>query len=219
MKLPTFVTHYYEKDRGPFLNICDLDDAQVRDLVDSEKQAVTAFNRFAIGPEFISWRRCADDLLVRAYTEKFGFAPHARPYFATLGSFDKTLTMFREGSKATLEISEFDDHELTFMYPDHAHLTTFYGSDAPHLFYQPPDDWESQPLWGRLFTFQELCAEHETLGIGSRIQAHLDRDGWAGCYVEAHIWCRDKRTNQREQNAPSNGGQRSSLNSGFPPRR
>ena len=201
MKIPTFVTHYYEDDRGPFLNICDLNDEDLRKLVDSERQADTAFNRFSLGSDFIEWRRSADDLLVRAYTEKFGFAPRARPYFATLGSFDKTLTMYRDGRKTTLEIAEFDDHELTFMYPDHAHLTTFYGADAPHLFYQPPEDWQNQPLWGRLFTFPELRTEYEALGIGNRIQSHLDKDGWAGCYVEAQIWCRDKRTNKREHGA------------------
>jgi len=172
--MPTFVTHYYEDDRGPFLNICDLNDEALRKLVDSEKQADTAFNRFSLGSDFIDWRRSADDLLVRAYTEKFGFSPRARPYFATLGSFDKTLTMFRDGRKTTLKIAEFDDHELTFMYPDHSHLTTFYGVDTPHLFYQPPEDWQNQPLWGRLFTFSELCTEYSALGIGSRIQSHLD---------------------------------------------
>ena len=61
MKIPTFVTHYYEEIRGPFLNICDLSDEDLRNLVDSEKEADTAFNRFSLGPDFIDWRRSADD--------------------------------------------------------------------------------------------------------------------------------------------------------------
>ena len=209
MKIPNFLTHYYEDDHGPFLNICDMEEEALQKLIDSEKHADTAFNRFAMGSRFIDWRRSADDLLIRAYTEKFGFAPDARPYFATLGAFDRTLTMFRSGKKLTLNISDFDEHELTFMYPDHSHLTTVYGADVPHLFYQPPEDWRDKPVWGRLFTFPELVAEYAPLGIGQSVQSHLDRDGWAGCYVEAHIWCRDKRTKKREQGVAPQSATRS----------
>lgn len=200
MKLPTFVTHYYEADYGPFLNICDLDDQQIETLTLAEKDANTAFNRFALGTDFLRWRHEADDLLVRAYTEKFGFAPQGRAFYALLGSFDKTLTMFRNGRKITLAVEDYEDHELTFMYPDHAHLISYYGSDAPPLFYQLPTDWEQQRFWGKLFTFNELREEYSQLGIDSMIESHKARDGWAGCYIEAHIWRRNQRTNWEEQN-------------------
>lgn len=190
MSLPSHITHYFESDHGPFRNICDLDPQEADEIVRAERSARTGFNRFALGPEFLSWRREADDLLIRAYTEKFGHPPEGRPYFALLGSFDRTLTMFREGRKIAIDISDFSEHELTFMYPDHAHLVTFYGSNAPALFYQPPPDWTRQSYWGRIFTIGELEQEYSTLGIDTMIQAHKERDGWAGCYVEAHIWRR-----------------------------
>lgn len=189
--LPTFITHYYEADYGPFLNICDLDDEQIEALTAVEKDANTAFNRFAMGPDFFRWRRAADDLLIRSYTEKFGFSPQGRPFYALLGSFDKTLTMFRNGRQVLLEVDDFQEHELTFMYPDHAHLTSYHGSDAPPLFYQPPPGWGQQQFWGRLFTYPELRHEYSELGIDSMMASHQARDGWAGCYVEAHLWRRD----------------------------
>lgn len=147
----------------------------------------------------MKWRRAADDMLVRSYTEKFGFAPQHRPYYAVLGSFDRTLTMFRVGRKIKLDVEDFQEHELTFMYPDHSHLTAHYGLDVPHLFYQRPEGRVDGSFWGRLFTFRELLDEYETSGIAGLIEKHLERAGWAGCYVEAHIWCRDDRTNNREQ--------------------
>lgn len=205
MKLPSFITHYYEADYGPFLNICDLDEDQISALTSVEKNADTAFNRFAIGPDFFRWRRAADDLLIRAYTEKFGFPPLARPFYAVLGSFDKTLTMFRNGRKVILNVDRFQEHELTFMYPDHAHLISHYGSDAPSLFHQPQPSLEHLPFWGRLLTYNDLRDEYSELGIDSMIERHQARDGWAGCYVESHIWCRVHRTNRREQ---SDGGNR-----------
>jgi hypothetical protein len=127
MGLPEYITHYFEADRGPFRNICDLSDEEAGKLVREEEDARTGFNRFAMGPDFLAWRREADDLLIRAYSQKFGHPPEGRPYFALLGSFDKTLTMFREGKKIEMEVSGFSEKELTFMYPDHAHLVTVYG--------------------------------------------------------------------------------------------
>ena len=89
------------------------------------------------------------------------------------------------------------------MYPDHAHLTTLYGADVPHLFYQPhhlPDE----VFWGQLYTYEELSADYVSSRIAESIEEHLARDGWAGCYVEAHIWCRDRRTIGSEQGVGGN---------------
>lgn len=202
MKIPTFITHYFESDRGPFLNICDLPDTEVQCLIDEEKNSETAFNRFSLGSDFMRWRRSADDLLIRAYDEKFGFPPVGRPFFAVLGEFDKTLTMFRNGNRVRIDLDGFADHEVTFMYPDHAHLTSYYGAEVPHLFYQP-HHMPNERFWGQLYTFQELSADFESSRISEWIEEHLQRDGWAGCYVEAQIWCRDHRT-RKEQDLPPN---------------
>jgi hypothetical protein len=194
MGLPGYITHYFEADHGPFQNTCDLSDEEAEQLMCAERGAPTAFNRFAMGPDFLAWRREADDLLIRAYFEKFGHMPEGRPYFALLGSFDKTLTMFRDGRKVEMEVSGFPERELTFMYPDHSHLVTYYGSNAPALFYQPPPDWDRESFWGRLFTITELQRDYSRLGIDRMIQVHEEQGGWAGCYVEAHIWRRSLRT-------------------------
>ena len=45
--LPSFLTHYYEAERGPFKNVCDLSEAELDRLIAAEKDADTAFNRFA----------------------------------------------------------------------------------------------------------------------------------------------------------------------------
>src|SRR6187200_989165 len=110
MVLPSHITHYFEADYGPFRNICDLSHQEAEELVRVEGSARTGFNRFAIGHDFLTWRREADDLLIRAYSEKFGPPPEGRPYFALLGSFEKTLTMFREGRKLEFDVSEFAEH-------------------------------------------------------------------------------------------------------------
>lgn len=73
-----FLTHYFEADKGPFRNICDLSDEQIELIIEAEKGAETAFNRFALGSNFFKLRRAADDLLVEKYAEKFGVKPRIR---------------------------------------------------------------------------------------------------------------------------------------------
>lgn len=191
--LPEYVTHYYEAEHGPFLNLCDLPEARVAELVRAEKDAPTAFNRFAMGENFLRWRREADDLLMRAYVEKFGRPPEGRPYFGLLGTFDKTLTMFREGRKLELKVGDFTDSELTFMYPDHSHLLSVYDSKVPRLFYDLPPDEAYRGFRGRLFTLAELTRDYRESGIEAMIEEHRSRDAWAGSYVEAHLWRRGLR--------------------------
>jgi hypothetical protein len=79
--LPALVTHYFERDYGPFLNICDLPREEVSTLVSSERDAPTAFNRFALGAEFLEFRRAADDLLIDCCRNKFHKAPARRPFY------------------------------------------------------------------------------------------------------------------------------------------
>ncbi|MEO0796598.1 MAG: hypothetical protein AAFX93_15620 [Verrucomicrobiota bacterium] len=197
---PDYITHYYERDYGPFLNMCDLDETEVQDLANREKGAIVGYNRFDLGEDFIRWRREADDLLIQTYIEKFGFTPNGRPYFALLGTFERTCGLYRNPEKLEMAVSDFEEHELTFMYPDHAHLIGYYQSKAPSLFYDLPKNWREQEYWGKLFTYPELIANLDKMQIPERIQKHKNADGWAGCYVEAHIWRREVRTNWERQN-------------------
>lgn len=196
MNLPSYITHYFEKDYGPFLNVCDLSESSLAILIEKEKDAPTEFNRFAIGSDFFAFRRTADDLLIRLYTEKFGRKPEGRPYYATLGTFDRTLNMFRSGEKIALPISDFELGEITFMYPDHAHLVSLFDVPVPRYGYQLPEEYQSKRFFGRIFTHQELVDEYEELAIQKEIESCHSKDWWAGSYVEAHIWRRNlKRAN------------------------
>jgi hypothetical protein len=38
-QLPGFVTHYFEADKGPFRNICDLSEQEIESVIEAEKHA------------------------------------------------------------------------------------------------------------------------------------------------------------------------------------
>ena len=180
--LCNFLTHYFEADKGPFLNICDLSDEQIESIVAAEKDAETPFNRFALGREFFKLRRAADDLLIQKYTEKFGRRPKIRPYFAVLGSFDRTMGMYRDGRSIQISISLLSSDHVTFMYPDHFHLVWIKG------LFLPETPYCYQPFHDLLFTYAELPEAMRTYNLDARIEEAKRRDMWTCSYIEAHIW-------------------------------
>ena len=182
MSLPSFITHYFEFDKGPFRNICDLSDTQLDSVISSEKHAKTAFNRFALGRDFFKIRRAADDLLIEKYSEKFGFSPKTRPFFAVLGNFDRTTTMYRDGRSLKIEIGSLAPEHLTFMYPDHFHLVW-----SKRLF-TPDFPYFHQPFHDLLYTYSELPQAISDYRWDSLIDGAKQRDMWTCSYVEAHIW-------------------------------
>jgi hypothetical protein len=134
-RIPAFLTHYYEAERGPFKNVCDLTEEEIDHLISVEKDAETGFNRFALGRDFFKIRRAADDLLIERYRGKFGFSPLGRPFYAVLGEFDRTLSMYRLGRSIRLDMSWCSREQVTFMYPDHFVLVWSKGLYPPNYIY------------------------------------------------------------------------------------
>jgi hypothetical protein len=187
--IASFLTHYYEADRGPFRNICDLSDNELNGLITVEKDAPTAFNRFALGKEFFEIRRSADDLLIEKYKEKFGVTPEIRPFYAVLGEFNRMTTMYRNGRSLHIELSHLGRTQVTFMYPDHFVLVWSQGLFPPlPALFPPPARYAYEPIHGLLFSYDELAEVMRMYALEHRITAARQMNLWVSSYVEAHIW-------------------------------
>jgi hypothetical protein len=180
--LCSFLTHYFEADKGPFLNICDLSDEQIESVIAAEKDAETPFNRFALGPDFFKLRRSADDLLIEKYAAKFDKKPRIRPYFAVLGTFNRTMGMYRHGRSIRISVSLLAPEDLTFMYPDHFHLVWGKG------LFLPESPYCYQPFLELLFPYAELPEAMRIYSLDAHIDEAKRRDRWTCSYIEAHIW-------------------------------
>jgi hypothetical protein len=196
--IPSFLTHCYEAERGPFKNICDLSDDELDGLISVEKDADTAFNRFSLGRNFFKIRRAADDLLIEKYREKFGFAPHTRPFYAVLGDFDRTSSMYRNGKGVRIDLSRLSRQQVTFMYPDHFVLVWSKGLfPPPPALFPPPYFYSYEPFHDLLLTYDELPEAVRTYSIDARIARAKQLNMWVSSYVEAHIWDPDIRNTIR----------------------
>ena len=187
-RIPSFLTHYYEAERGPFRNVCDLSEDELDHLIAAEKDAETAFNRFALGKDFFKIRQAADDLLIEKYRQKFGVSPRRRPFYAVLGEFDRTLSMYRDGRSIRLDISQFTREEVTFMYPDHFVLVWSRGLYPPPPALIGSSVYSHEAVHDCLFTYDELPEAFRTYSFDRRIAEAKQKDLWVSSYIEAHIW-------------------------------
>jgi hypothetical protein len=186
--IPSFLTHYYEAERGPFKNICGLSEAELDRLISAEQDANTAFNRFALGKDFFKIRRAADDLLIEKYIAKFGRGPAGRPFYAVLGQFDRTLSMYRDGRSIQLDLSQFSREQVTFMYPDHFVLVWSKGLYPPPPALFRSSVYSHEPVHDCLFTYDDLPEAFRVYSLEDRIAQAKEKDLWVSSYVEAHIW-------------------------------
>ncbi|MCH6256745.1 hypothetical protein MLD52_09315 [Puniceicoccaceae bacterium K14] len=190
MNLARHISHYFEKEYGPLLNICNLDDTDTESLVQCEKNLDRGFNRFAHGKEFFDFRKLADDLLLELYTRKFKRKPERRPYYAVLGDADVIGGLYRDPHKLCIPIEEFEEHEVTFMCPDHFHLVGLSKVKTEKSFgFQVPDDYDQEkyPYFGKLLTYNELHNGIRELKISTYLAERKRSNDWYR-YVEAQIW-------------------------------
>ena len=184
------ISHYFELDYGPLLNICDLGSDETHSIIERERQAVTGFNRFSHGQNFFDYRKLADDLLLQLYSEKFDRPAPRRPYFAVLGDADVVAGLYRDPHKISIPIEEFEEHELTFMCPDHFHLVGLSNIEVKnHFGLQAPEDYneEEYPYFGKLLTYIELKEQFHELKIDLFLDENMRTNYWYR-YVEAQIW-------------------------------
>lgn len=192
--IPIYLTHYFERTAGPFLNICDLPDHEVRRIRDFELRNNIKWSRFKMWPEFMQSGKAADDLLMRLYEEKFSKPPPQRPVFAVLGDFHEIPGLYANPRSVRIEIASLRTNEVTFMYPDHAHLIQYFDHPAPAFGATLPENYseETRPYYGKLFTYGDLQEFHVEYGIKDQIERCLNSPGrFFYSYVEAHIWTRE----------------------------
>jgi hypothetical protein len=160
------------------------------------ERIIERFNRFSLRRNFFKIRRAADDLLIEKYREKFGFAPHTRPFYAVLGDFDRTSSMYRDGRGVRIDMSRFSREQVTFMYPDHFVLVWSKGLfPLPPALFPPPYFYSYEPFHDLLLTYDELPEAVRIYSIDARIARAKQLNLWVSSYVEAHIWDPDIRNN------------------------
>ena len=84
--VPAFVTHYHHPDRAPFLNLSDLDDADLNKVLHAlrgEPEIETSQRRF--GDRYMALRRATEERLRSWFIVRGGKPTRQRPHYFVLG--------------------------------------------------------------------------------------------------------------------------------------
>lgn len=83
-----YLNHYYDKDYGPFKNLSDLSDKEVKDIVNKiaiEKQGAFCNKR---NSEYMLKRRYYENILREEFAKKGGRIERNAPQYMVIGECD-----------------------------------------------------------------------------------------------------------------------------------
>lgn len=109
--------HYYERRKGPFLNLSDLPIAEAQRVLDDIKagSTVMAAQRY---DGYLERRRELEQLARQLFIDKGGRPKRAVPHTMVVGPCDWLETWYEEPACVSLPLSAFAPGTLSFTYGD-----------------------------------------------------------------------------------------------------
>ena len=169
-----YLYHYFEKERGPFLNLSDLnDDKAIQVQKDLSAQSPIYARRYANG-QYIYERRIVEKRAYSMFVRKGGKPQRQIPYYGILSEneLEEGYEWFVDCGVVKIPIEEFDKSTLSFTYGDS--FPTF----------KPRRDEEPEY---NLYLYDEILSLIEKQGLPS-IRTE-DMSWWDNpTYIEAQVW-------------------------------
>jgi hypothetical protein len=168
--VPDFLSHYYERVRGPFRNLSDLPIAEAEALLEQIRQKgdVFASKRSA---DYLTIRRDLEQCVRAQFVHKGGAPKRNSPHYMILGACPWLLEWYREGCELRIPLTRFDRSVVSFTY----------GDTFPAMRYQ-----DGKPYRGQVYTLDELPSLVTTYGLPQT----WNHEGKLGPerYIEAQVW-------------------------------
>lgn len=177
--VPDFLTHYYDSERSPFLNLISADDS-VRERIISDLNSLHASGRSnrAFPGWYMSQRRKAEDKIKELFIQKGGTAELNAPYYFTLGESDRWVNTYFDRTRS-VKVKLIEDHpEVLYSIGDS--VWCFAESE------DPTQSWTNQWFQGKLYTRKEVNDILESLNIDLNVPGSLT--GKRIGYIEAFVW-------------------------------
>lgn len=167
-----YLYHYYEKDRGPFLNLSDLDIPQAQKILDRIKQEnkVMAIHRYK---GYLERRKELEQMAREIFISKGGKPVRKSPHYMVVGKCDWLQTWYNEGEYIRIHLSQFDLDTISFSYGD------MFPTFSPRV-------TDNKEYRKQIYTFNEIIKIMEKYGLPQ----DWNQDGAFGPerYIEVQIW-------------------------------
>ena len=170
MRVPDFLSHYYEKSAGPFSNLSMLPVEQAEQILEEIRRNG---NRFASQrpSDYLNKRLVLETKMRRLFEEKGGRPKLARPHYLILGSSPWLKGWYVDGQELQIQLASIPKESVSFTY----------GDSFPAMNYN-----DGKPYLGQVYTASELGEIIRLYGLPQE----WNPDGKDGPerYIEAQVW-------------------------------
>ena len=167
--------HYYEKEKGPFVNLSDLDAENADKVMDEirERGEIFASQR---NESYLARRRELEQLARGIFIKKGGKPIRRVPHYMVIEKCDWLKTWYKQGEYVKLPLQSFDLNTVSFSYGDL--FPTFSDRVADGKEYRR-----------QVYTYDEILTLIDKYGLPQ----DWNSDGRHGPerYIEVHVWSDD----------------------------
>lgn len=116
---PDFITHYHRADLPPFLNLCDLDDAELQGVMrglQATAESGTSQRRF--GSRYMALRRATETRLRSRFIDRGGKPTRQSPHYFVWGECPWFRGLYRDAGEIRLRLDDLSPEDVSVTYPD-----------------------------------------------------------------------------------------------------
>jgi len=118
-EIPTFVTHYHLADKPPFLNLSDLDEAELAAAMqDLERRRASSGLKRVFGARYMQLRRLTEGRLYELFLQAGGMPERKAPHYLVLGSSEWYRGLAPDTCEVVLPLADLPTEVTSFTYPD-----------------------------------------------------------------------------------------------------
>jgi hypothetical protein len=167
---PSFLSHYYEFSKGPFLNLSNLPSGQAEAILEKIRQEGLVFASKRAG-DYLEIRRELEEKVRKLFIVKGGKPQRKRPHYMILGACPWLKNWYVDGREIRIPLTHFKPEIVSFTY----------GDTFPAMRYQ-----DGKPYRDQVYTLDELPELIHLYGLpqewNAQGQSGPDR------YIEAQVW-------------------------------
>jgi hypothetical protein len=167
---PPYLSHYYEADIGPFVNLSDIPIAEAEAcLAQIRKAGQTLASQRSV--DYLSIRKQLEAEVRNLFIQKGGKPARKHPHYMILGSCPWVLSWYQDGRELRIPLDQFSSKNISFTY----------GDTFPAMRYQ-----DDRSYRGQVYCLEELPG----LVLQFGLPQDWNPDGKLGPdrYIEAQIW-------------------------------
>ncbi|MGM1048082.1 MAG: hypothetical protein ACQEXX_18335 [Bacillota bacterium] len=167
-----YLYHYYEKSKGPFMNLSDLTLIQAQNVLDKLKREsdVMAAHR---NDEYLERRYELEQIARNIFISKGGKPERKVPHYMIVGECDWLNTWYSEGESIKIHISKLKIEALSFSYGD------LFPTFSPRVN-------DGREYRKQIYTYEEILKLIQKYDLPQ----NWNKDGLYGPerYIEVQVW-------------------------------